>query len=62
MRTAIWELRTRRAAMNENEIIVKYEINQYSYHEPCYEIIFDKAANAFGKSVEIEKRVIEKTN
>lgn len=48
--------------MNENEIIVKYEINQYSYHEPCYEIIFDKAANAFGKSVEIEKRVIEKTN
>lgn len=47
---------------NENEIIVKYEINQYSNHGPCYEIIFDKAANAFGKPVEIEKRVIEETN
>ena len=48
--------------MNENEVIVKYEINQYSYHGPCYEIVFDNAANAFGKSLEIDKRVIEETN
>ncbi len=46
----------------ENAIIVKYEIKQYDYHGPCYEIIFDKATNTFGQAVEIEKRVIDETN
>lgn len=46
----------------ENEIILKYEYIRGGYIPgPCYEIVYDKATDKFGNSVEIEKRVIEET-